>query len=320
MARPTARVLALLELLQAGGVHTVPALAERLGVDERTVRRYTAHLVDLGIPVEARRGRYGGYRLAPGYKLPPLMLTDDEAVAVVLGLVVGDLSGLVTSPSAVAKVRRVLPAALAQRIDALMSTVDFTAPARPASASPPSALGDALLVLGEAARRHRAVRLEYTTWGGRSGPRGLDPYGLVFHSGRWYVTGRDHARDSPRTFRVDRIGDVRMTADEFTPPPEFDPVGHVLAGLAAVPYDHSISVVLHTDPAEARRRLPPSVGTLTDVADGVRLRARAQRLAGAAQLLAGLGWPFTVESPDELRTEVRALADRLHQSALPPRS
>src|SRR6185369_2634206 len=83
---PTARVLALLEILQSGGGHTVGDLARRLGVDERTVRRYAGHLVDLGIPVEARRGRYGGYRLAAGFKLPPLMLTEDEAVAVALGL------------------------------------------------------------------------------------------------------------------------------------------------------------------------------------------------------------------------------------------
>src|SRR5215472_15470418 len=86
VTRPTARVLALLELFQGGGRHTVASLAHRLEVDERTIRRYAAHLVDLGIPVEASRGRYGGYRLAPGYKLPPLMFTDDEAVAVMVAL------------------------------------------------------------------------------------------------------------------------------------------------------------------------------------------------------------------------------------------
>src|SRR5262249_35598652 len=94
---PTARVLALLEILQAGGWFTVPDVAGRLGVDERTVRRYVTHLADLGIPVQSRRGRYGGYHLAPGYKLPPLMLTDDEAVAVVLGLVAGRRGGLATA-------------------------------------------------------------------------------------------------------------------------------------------------------------------------------------------------------------------------------
>src|SRR5262245_41499464 len=112
VTRPTARVLALLEILQSGGGFTIADLAGRLGVAERTTRRYAVHLADLGIPVEARRGRYGGYRLAPGYKLPPLMLTDDEAVAVALGLAAGRRAGLVTAggaatDSAAAKIRRV---------------------------------------------------------------------------------------------------------------------------------------------------------------------------------------------------------------------
>src|SRR5580658_4949231 len=118
MARPTARVMALLELLQSGGVRTVAELADRLGVDERTVRRYAEHLIDLDVPVESVRGRYGGYRLGPGYRLPPLMLTDDEALAVLLGLAVGRRAGLVTTAgtaaeTAAAKIRRVLPERLA---------------------------------------------------------------------------------------------------------------------------------------------------------------------------------------------------------------
>src|ERR1700760_5106956 len=94
MTRPTARVMALLELLQSGGVRTVAELAGRLGVEPRTVRRYVNHLIDLDVPVESVRGRYGGYRLAAGYRLPPLMLSDDEALAVLLGLVAGQRSGL----------------------------------------------------------------------------------------------------------------------------------------------------------------------------------------------------------------------------------
>src|SRR3954463_12119641 len=118
MARPTARGLTLLELLQSGGIRPVSQLAERLGVDERTVRRYVQHLIDLDIPVESVRGRYGGYRLLPGVWMPPLMLTDEEALATLLGLVAGHRAGLVsTSPSAVesavGKFRRVLPLALA---------------------------------------------------------------------------------------------------------------------------------------------------------------------------------------------------------------
>ena len=112
MARPTARVLSLLELLQSGGVRTVAELADRLDVDERTVRRYVDHLLDLDVPVESVRGRYGGYRLASGYRMPPLMLSDDEALAVLLGLVAGRRTGLMTttgtaSETAAAKIRRI---------------------------------------------------------------------------------------------------------------------------------------------------------------------------------------------------------------------
>jgi predicted DNA-binding transcriptional regulator YafY len=309
MSRPTARVLALLELLQAGGQHTVAALAERLGVDERTLRRYAAHLVDLGIPIDVARGRYGGYRLAPGFKLPPLMFTDDEAVAVMLGL-----SAARTDPasgSAAAKVHRVLPKQLADRIDALVSTMDTTAPVRRAVAP---ATG-VLLALADAARRQRSVTLAYTAWRGRESTRGLDPYDLVLHSGRWYVTGWDHESREIRTFRLDRVRSVVTRAEGFTPPEAFDPVAHVLAGLAAVPWTHAVSVILHTDVESARRRIPVSVGAVEPVDGGVRLTFRVERLAGAAEMLAGLGWSFVIEEPAQLRDEVRAVAHRLLASA-----
>jgi predicted DNA-binding transcriptional regulator YafY len=312
MTRPTARVLTLLEILQTGGTTSVGTLAERLGVDERTVRRYAGHLADLGIPVEALRGRYGGYRLAPGFKLPPLMLTDDEAVAVLLGLVAGRRSGLVTAEptaadSATAKIRRVLPAPLGRRIDALLAKLDLTAPVR--NAAPPEA--GVLLVLAEAARHGRPVHMRYTSWRGAGEGRRFDPYGLVFHSGRWYATGFDHAREAVRTFRLDRVDAVEPMDGSFEVPAGFDPTAQVLAGLAAVPYAHEISVLLTTDLAGARRRVPPAFGTLTEVPGGVRMQARAEHLADAARLLAGLGFPFRVEQPEALRDELRALAARL---------
>src|SRR6266508_4430968 len=147
------RVLALLELLQADHELTGPELARRLGVDERTVRRYAGRLVELGIPVEGRRGRHGGYRLLPGYRLPPLMLTDDEAVAVVLGLLAGERLGLSTGDSALAKIWRVLPAPLQERAEAVRRTFGFAAPARQGAA--PAA--GVLLSLGEAAARRRSA-------------------------------------------------------------------------------------------------------------------------------------------------------------------
>lgn len=294
-------------------------LAERLGVDERTVRRYAGHLADLGIPVEAQRGRYGGYSLAPTYKLPPLMLNDDEAVAVALGLDAARRAGLLTSEnaatdSAMAKVRRVLPPVLARRLEALMSTSQFTGPIRTAAAPGASVL----LELADAASARRAVTIDYTSWDGRTGSRALDAYGLVFHTGRWYVTGYDHSRREVRTFRLDRISSVLLADGSYEVPADFDPASEVLAGIAAVGWAHAVSVVLHTTPEEAGKRVPATLGRLTEVAEGLRLETRAERLDGIAQMLAGFGWPFTIESPEALRHEVVALAERLQESAAAP--
>jgi predicted DNA-binding transcriptional regulator YafY len=309
-------VLALLELLQGAGQRTVGDLATRLGVDERTVRRYVEHLHDLGIPVQARRGRYGGYQLARGFKLPPLMLTDDEAVAVALGLAAGRRSGLLTADvaaadSAMAKLHRVLPAALANRLAALLSVAEFTTPIR--SGAAPGAT--VLLELADAAQRRRTVSIDYTAWDRRSSQRLLDAYGLVFHSGRWYVTGHDHTRGAVRTFRLDRIARVQPAEGAYDVPADFDSAGRVLAGIAAVGWRHEVIVEWETTLEQAQRRLPRSIGTLTEVGDRVRLTARADRLDGMAALLAGLGWSFTIIQPDALRTEVDALADRLKAAA-----
>jgi predicted DNA-binding transcriptional regulator YafY len=299
-------------MLQSGGTHTVSVLAERLGVDERTLRRYAQHLTDLGIPIEARRGRYGGYRLAPGYKLPPLMLTDDEGVAVMLGLVAGRRTGLVTTgaDSASAKVRRVLPDELRRRLDALLAAADFTSPEW--AATPPGTT--VLLALADAARRRQPVLISYTSWRGGTSERQIDPYGLVFHSGRWYVTGADSLRGQVRTFRLDRIAEAKLVPGSFEVPADFDPIDRVVSGLADVPYPHEVSVLLHTTVDHVRATLPASVATLTETPDGVQLLLRANRLEWAAGVLAWLGCTFEVEYPDELRAEVTKLADRLSSS------
>lgn len=316
MTRPTARVLAMLELLQAGEQRTVGDLASRLGVDERTVRRYADHLADLGVPVEAQRGRYGGYRLLPGYKLPPLMLTDDEAVAVVLGLRAAERTGLTTTDraataNALAKVSRVLPRALSQRLDSLLLTAHFTTPTR---ASAP-ADADTLLDLAAATQARRTAVIAYTAWDGQQSQRELDVYGLVFHSGRWYATGHDHGRDDVRTFRLDRIASVTQGVTSYVMPADFDAESQVIAGIAKVGWSHHVAVVLRATVAEAAERLPPSVGLLSEHPDGVLLETRAQHLDGMARMLAGLGWDFEVITPTALRDEVLALSDRLRISA-----
>ncbi|MFD0690069.1 helix-turn-helix transcriptional regulator [Actinomadura fibrosa] len=316
MSHPTTRVLAMLELLQAGHRMTGADLARRLGVDERTVRRYAARLGELGIPVAAERGRHGGYRLMPGYKLPPLMLTDDEATAVVLGLLGGRRIGLPGqgTESALAKVRRVLPAALRERVHALEETLGFTLAARDAAAP----ATEALLTLAAATRERRRVRLRYRSWQGEPSERDLDPYGLVFHSGRWYVTGHDHRSGEVRTFRVDRVESAEPGTGTYEVPEGIDPVQQVTRSLARVPYAHEVEVLLETTLAEARRRIPASTATLTGDAGGVVMTTRAERLDGMARMLAGLGWPFVIRRPDELRAHVRDLAAALDAQAARP--
>ena len=310
MSHPTTRVLAMLELLQARRQLSGAELAAGLGVDQRTVRRYALRLADLGIPVTAERGRYGGYRLLPGYRLPPLMLTDDEAAAVVIGLLAAERLGQPVAgiSTALAKIQRVLPAALSERVAALRQTLDFTQHQRkPAVAADTGTV----LTLATAASQHQRVRLRYRSHAEQDSERDLDPYGLVLHSGRWYVTGRDGKSGELRTFRVDRVSEALLSGVSFDPPAGFDPVQHVTRSLAAVPYAHEIEVVLATTLANAQRRIPPTVATLAETEGGVLLTGHAEHLPGLAAMLAGLGWPFTVRRPAALRDEVRALSDRL---------
>lgn len=313
MTRPTARVLSLLEILQGGGTRTAADLAARLGVDERTVRRYVDHLVDLDVPVHPVRGRYGGYRLSPGYRMPPLMLTDEEALAVLLGLLAGRRTGLVAAPvaaleSAAAKVRRVLPAALGRRVDALLETLGFTAP-EIAGQGPETGV---LLTLAQAARDRRPVALAYTGRDGKESDRTLHPYGIVAHSGHWYVTGADSASGEVRTFRLDRIRGVAVNPGEFEVPTGFNPAEQLISSFAQAPHRHAVSVVVDATAAEVRRRLPRALATYEDLpGDRVRLRFRVERLDWVPAVLAGLDRPFHVETPQALRDEVRALAARL---------
>jgi len=310
VSHPTIRVLAMLELLQGRRQLSGAELAAGLGVDQRTVRRYALRLADLGIPVTAERGRYGGYRLLPGYRLPPLMLTDDEAAAVVIGLLAAERLGQPVAgiSTALAKIQRVLPAALGERVAALRQTLGFTQYQRkPAVAADTGTV----LTLAQAASQHQRVRLRYRSHAGQDSERDLDPYGLVLHSGRWYVTGRDGKSGQLRTFRVDRVSEALLSGVSFDPPADFDPVQHVTRSLAAVPYAHEIEVVLATTLENAQRRIPPTVATLAETEGGVLLTGRAEHLAGLAAMLAGLGWPFTVRRPAALRDEVRALSDRL---------
>jgi len=321
-------VLTLLELLQSGGVRTVTELAGRLGVDGRTVRRYVDHLLDLDVPVESVRGRYGGYRLGPGYRMPPLMLSDEEALAVLLGLVAGRRAGLMTatgtaSETAAAKIRRVLPERLARRLDTVLTSLAFTGPpgefAAPDSTAPDSTAPDStiLLCIADAVRHHRPVSIRYTAADGRRAERTVHPYGLVAHSGRWYVTGADPGMGEDRTFRLDRIADARTLPGSFEPPAGLDPAQRVLSGLATAPYRHRVTLRIQATAEQIRARLPASVASIepadADPEGGgwLRVDLRAERLDWVPAVLASIDRPFVIEGPDELRGLVGALAERL---------
>jgi predicted DNA-binding transcriptional regulator YafY len=326
MSRPTGRVLSLLELLQSGGVRTVAELADRLGVDGRTVRRYVDQLIDLDVPVEAVRGRYGGYRLASGYRLPPLMLTDDEALAVLLGLVAGRRGRLMTtadtaSETAAAKIRRVLPERLARKLDTVLESLAFTAP--PGQFANPDA--EVLLTVADAVRHRRPVSIRYTDHDGRRSERPLHAYGIVAHSRRWYVTGRDPEVGEDRTFRLDRIAAARTLPGSFEVPAGLDPAQRVLSGFATAEYRYAVTLRIHGTVDQIRARLPASVATVEEPAPAagadpaterwLRVELRAERLDWLPPVLASLDRPFVIESPDELRNLVIALADRLASRA-----
>jgi predicted DNA-binding transcriptional regulator YafY len=308
--RPVTRILTVLELLQTYGRIGGPELAARLEVDPRTVRHYVARLQELGVPVVADRGRAGGYRLRPGFKLPPLMFSDDEALAVTLGLLAVrrfSLAGGDAVDGALAKLDRVLPETLRERLRAADRTLSF---AGPGPAREP-VRDDALVALGDAVRDRRAVRIRYRPWRGETGERTVDPYGLVFELGRWYLAAHDHGRQALRVFRVDRVEEVAPTRLAFEPPAGFDPVGHVQRSLARVPWRWPVAVLLDLPAAEARRRVPPTVGEVEERGAGSLLRVRAERLGGVARALVGLGCGFTVLEPEELRAELRRLAAEL---------
>jgi predicted DNA-binding transcriptional regulator YafY len=313
---PTARLLELLELLQAQPLLTGRDIADRLGVDRRTARRYIAALQDLGIPIEGQRGVGGGYRIRPGFRLPPLMLTDDEAVVVALGTLAAGRLGLTGSAESVdgalAKIHRVLPDALRRRVEALEETLDFTSSARQGA----PVKGETVLVLADAIRRRRRLRMTYRAFSGEQTRRELSPHGLVVHSGRWYLAGDDHLREDLRTFRVDRMLRLRVLDGAADNPPDgFDAVAYVSTSLARVPWGWDVEVTLDLPLEEAVRRVPATLAELVDEEGTTVLRMRADSLDWAANVLARLGCLFSIRKPEELRTSIRALADRLAESA-----
>ncbi|MDQ5828483.1 MAG: YafY family transcriptional regulator [Actinomycetota bacterium] len=316
--RPTTRLLALLELLQARGRMTASEIAGRLEVGERSVRRYVERLREIGIPVEGERGRYGAYVLRPGFRLPPLMFTDEEALGLTLGLLAArrlGLSGVAPAvEGALAKVERVMPVALRERVRDLEETVT---PAVAPPATPPT--GEVVLKVASAVRGRKRIHLRYRSGHSEETEREVDPYGVVHREGFWYTFGYDHLRGGTRLFRLDRILDVEVLEAGFVRPAGLESQEGVLRTVANLPGDDwSVEVLLETTLAEAREEVPPMTAALEEVEGGVILRCSTSDLGWMARVLSGLSCQFVVRRPAELRealrhhaAEIRDLAGRI---------
>lgn len=309
---PTTRLLTILELLQARQQRSGADLAARLEIDRRTVRRYITMLQDLGIPIESTPGRYGGYRLRPGFTLPPLLFNEDEAVALVLGLRSTRCLGLAgvtpAAEGALAKIARVLPVSVRDRVTALGEAVALDLP--PAVRPAPSPI---VATLGTAAQVGRRITLRYRSRDRAETERAFDPYGVVYYAGFWYTVGHCHLRAEIRTFRLDRVAGAELSADgaTFARPDNFDPLDFVRRALATPPRTWAVAVTLFTTREEAAARLPPALAACEETPDGVILRGTTDSPQWLAGILAGLECDFIVHEPPELRVAIRRLATRL---------
>ena len=308
---PTVRLLRLMALLQQRPDWTSQDLAEELAVTTRTVRRDIARLRELGYVVDASPGRDGGYRLHAGSVLPPLVLTDDEAVMLAVGLRVAALSGLSdsssTAVSAVAKLEGLLPSRLQARVEALAEdVVSLTGPA--AGETDPSVLS----VLALACRRREYVALGYTDARGNRTRRDVAPLRVVYAERRWYLVAHDVRRDAWRTFRIDRVTAAEPIGGrvDFHDPP--DPAALVSESVTSAPYPWTATVRLGLPYVSAVRQVPPTVGYVSTESDTTSLlRIGAYDLDWLARYLVGLTCDIEVVDPPQLVEALRALGDQL---------
>lgn len=310
MYNPTTRLLTILELLQAHGELSGVDLAARLEVDVRTVRRYITMLQDMAIPIEAERGRHGGYRLQRGYKLPPLLFSTDEAVAITLGLLMTKRLGLGVDPvsieGALAKLGRVLPGELQQTVQALTEVLVVETPLP--DKGPHSQVINTLTL---AVQRQEQVWLHYCALNGAETERAVDPYGVLYRNGYWYMGGYCHLRQGLRAFRLDRVVAVEHKQIRFVRPPDFDVLAFIEESIANTPGVWQVDLFLQTTLAEAQRMIPRVIGKLEPVAGGVTLRAYVQDLNWFGYFLARVDCPVQVLRPAEARAALQQLADKL---------
>ena len=310
------RLLQLLVLFSGRPSWSAADLVERLEVTERTLRRDVTRLRDLGYPIESTTGRYGGYSLGAGGRLPPLLLADDEAVAVSVALRALSQSAdpLLGEPAiaAMTKLAQVLPSGLRERVDTLAEVTDHIGSTSDPWGGPGTDPG-VLMRLAQAARAAERMRFDYRTGDDRSSRRHVEPHRLVSLRSRWYLVAFDVDRDAWRTFRVDRVVGPQATGARATPRDAPDAAALVAEGVAVGVYDTAARIRLPVPPAEAARHISRTVGVLEPAAPDAT--TTVVRIGGdpdwIARYLVGLPCPFEVIEPDAVRVEVRRLARRL---------
>ena len=302
MADTGNRTLRLLSLMQSRRNWAGADLAARLGVSVRTLRRDVERLRDLGYPVEAQPGVDGGYRLAPGASLPPLVLDDDEAVALVVGLQAAAQTAVAgmaeASVRALTKVVQVLPVRLRRRADALRAVTVSAAWRGEESVDP-----HALTAVAQACRDTERLEFGYTAATGERTERLVEPFRLVALGRRWYLVAYDLTRGDWRSFRLDRLAEPRSTGARFAsrPLPAGDPEAFVRAGIGVRMSTYDVQVVVQAPADDVRRRIG-QWATVDDLGDGrCRVRMEPDDLSWPAMALGTVGAEFTVVSPPELR-------------------
>jgi predicted DNA-binding transcriptional regulator YafY len=311
MLDTSARLLRLLSLFQARRYWSGAELSERLEVTSRTLRRDVDRLRSLGYPVNSTSGTAGGYQLGAGATLPPLLLDDEEAVAVAVGLRTA-ASGTVTgieeaSVRALSKLRQVLPSRLRRRVTALHSFI------LPLANAGPTVDAEMLTVIAGACRDYERLRFSYNSRDGVASTREVEPHRLVHTGRRWYLAAWDLGRNDWRTFRVDRIEPRIAIAQRFSPrkPPEGGFAAYVARSVSYAPHPFQARITLHASLAIATERIPSALGSLEAVDDDTCvLRTGASSLDMLAVHLALIGFEFKVHEPQELVERIRWLAAR----------
>lgn len=307
MYNPTMRLLSILELLQSRGQVSAQELAQLLEVEERSIRRYIMMLRDAGIPIESERGRYGGYSLRPGFRLPPMMFNHDEIVAIMAGLMLmSELKAVSTLAvnSATSKIERVLPDELRQQSQALRQFLILDiSPTYPVS-------NHWLLRLNLAGLNRHCLAISYRSAQGNLSQRVISPYGVVLHGQAWYLPAYCHLRQAKRVFRLDRVQDISESALVYQET-DMDVKTFVLNSLAQMPGIHTFEVLLHAPLTTVSEYIPESMALLLEENGITRMRCYSDDPYWLARYLMSLELPFTVHQTEALRSALREIAEQV---------